>query len=248
MTVFYEVIFSYFMKAMKKKLDVIMAAVLIAGSIGVYFLLQNNKKEIMKEAVNTVAAKGHIIVIDAGHGGNDPGKVGINGEFEKNINLAISLKLQKCFENLGYTVVMTRTEDKGLYSDNAINKKAEDLKKRCEIVEQSGAELVISIHQNSFQDYRVAGAQVFYYEHSDKGKYLAEQYQKLLREYVDTNNTRTPKPNDSYYLLLHTPCPAVIVECGFLSNEDEAFLLNQDYYQERICKALVSGTEVYFNN
>ncbi len=196
-------------------------------------------------AVDTVDTR-HIVVIDPGHGGLDPGKVGHNGERESDINLSIALKLQTLLSDAGYAVVMTRTEDCGLYSENSVNKKAEDMRERCRIITEAGAEVVISIHQNSFTDTSVHGAQVFYYTHSDKGKVLAGLIQESIRNTADSGNTRKIKTNNSYYMLVHTPCPTVIVECGFLSNYEETAKLVSDDYQMKIAQAILIGIDNFW--
>lgn len=188
------------------------------------------------------------IVIDCGHGGSDPGKVGINDALEKDINLAIGRKLKKLLEAEGIQVVMTREEDEGLYSADAENKKSQDMKRRCELIDEHMPVFTVSIHQNSYHEEYVRGAQVFYYSHSEEGKKLAETLQTKLIEGLDTKNTRQPKANDSYYLLIHTKSPTVIVECGFLSNREEAALLGQEEYQEKAAKAICAGVMEYLDN
>lgn len=119
-------------------------------------------------------------------------------------------------------VYYIRQKDMGLYSPGSTSKKSEDLKKRCEIIEDIDPDITISIHQNSYQESYVKGAQVFYYSQSVQGKALAEALQENLRKYADRENTRKAKANDSYYILKNTVSPTVIVECGFLSNPKEA--------------------------
>ncbi len=190
--------------------------------------------------------KKQTIVIDPGHGGVDPGKVGVDGAYEKDINLAISMKIKKILTDNGYDVILTRDSDEGLYEETDSNKKSADMKARCKIIEESGADLVVSIHQNSFGQESVKGAQVFYYENSPEGQRLAEDIQAAVRELADETNDRSVKANSSYYMLLHTPCPTVIVECGFMSNWEEAKLLGTDEYQEKLALAVCKGIEDYF--
>lgn len=142
---------------------------------------------------------------------------------------------------------MTRKDDGGLYEESDGNKKIADMKRRCKLAEESHADILVSIHQNSYQSEGVKGAQVFYYSHSDNGKRLAESIQGKFKEQVDSDNGRLAKGNDSYYILLNVPCPAVIVECGFLSNYEEAELLEQKEYQEKVAAAVCAGVEAYFN-
>jgi len=188
-----------------------------------------------------------VIVIDVGHGGSDPGKVGVDGSLEKDINLQIALRLKTYLEQSDVSVVMTREEDIDLHSEGAGSKKMADMKRRCEIAEENGADLVVSIHQNSYHEESVSGGQVFYYEDSDEGKKLAEILQKRFSYVLGADNRRLAKANSSYYLLLHIKCPIVIVECGFLSNWREAALLQQEDYQDRMAWTIHMGVLEYLN-
>lgn len=225
---------------MKRKLDILLTIIFLAGVTYVSFFAGIP----LKKANATEEAK-KVIVVDAGHGGSDPGKVSGNNVLEKDVNLQIATKLANELENAGYKVIMTRTEDNGLYKEDDINKKAVDLRARCEIAEKENADLLISIHQNSFSDSSVRGGQTFYYTHSDKGKKMATLIQKHLKS-ADKDNTREAKANDSYYLLIHTPCICVIVECGFLSNAAETELLVTDEYQNRLAGSIRDGVKEYF--
>lgn len=188
-----------------------------------------------------------VIVIDPGHGGIDPGMLGVNGTVEKNINLDISKKLKIRLEQEGFRVILTRSDDAGLYAENAPNKKISDMKERCRIIEESKADYVISIHQNSFSDSAVCGGQVFYYKHSTEGAKLAGCIQRAFKEYVDVTNDRKIKANENYYMLVHTPCPTVIVECGFITNYGEAALLVTEEYQEKVVEAIAKGLSEYLD-
>lgn len=189
----------------------------------------------------------YVVVIDAGHGGIDPGKLGVNGSQEKDINLQIAQQL-KCFlESADVKVVLTRNSDEGLYDESASNKKVQDMKKRVSIIEETKPDLAVSIHQNSYHDNSIHGAQVFYYASSITGKELAECIQQGLVENVDPDNRRLAKANDSYYLLKKTGVPLVIVECGFLSNMTEAEKLSTDYYQEKVAWSIHLSVMQYLN-
>ena len=188
---------------------------------------------------------GYLIVIDPGHGGVDPGMLGVNNTVEKEINLAVSYMLKEELEAKGMKVVLTRTTDAGLYEESDSNKKIADMKKRCSIISENKADIVVSIHQNSFSDSAVCGAQVFYYKHSEKGKQLAQCIQDSMKNNLDETNNRRVKANDSYYMLIHTPCPTVIVECGFITNYDEAELLVSEEYQKKVSKAIAEGVMEY---
>lgn len=188
----------------------------------------------------------HKVVLDAGHGGNDPGKIGINGVLEKDINLSIVKMLKEELEAAGIEVVLTRQEDSGLYQETDGNKKQADMKGRCAVIEEANPEVVISIHQNSYHQSNVKGPQVFYYTGSEKGKNLAEMLQDSFTEVIGKKNTRSVKSNSQYYLLLHVKQPIVIVECGFLSNQEEADLLKSEEYQRKIAASLRGAVVSYF--
>ena len=172
------------------------------------------------------------VVIDAGHGGDDPGKIGVNQLLEKDVNLSIALKVRQYLEAQGIRVVMTREDENGLYDSGASNKKVQDMKRRVALIEETAPAITVSIHQNSYPEEYVHGAQVFYYENSRDGQLLAQLLQSQLVEKLDPENHRQIKANDSYYLLKKTNIPIVIVECGFLSNQTEAKLLGQEEYQD----------------
>ena len=136
---------------------------------------------------------------------------------------------------------MTRTDDNGLYDNGAENKKVQDMKRRIEQIEEEAPLLTVSIHQNSYPEEYVKGAQVFYYKDSVESEKAAEIMQKSLRERLDEENKREAKANTSYYLLKKTSSPTIIVECGFLSNNDEAEKLTREAYQEKVAWAVFMG-------
>ena len=181
-----------------------------------------------------------VVVLDAGHGGWDPGMVTKSGVEEKDINLQITEKLQALFEQGGAYVLVTRADDSALG-----NRKKSDMNGRRNIVDTSEADILISIHQNSFLDPDVSGAQVFYYGDSEKSKVLAENIQGRIRDFIGID--RTAKANNAYYLLKRTSVPSVIVECGFLSNITDRKMLLTDDYQERVAWAVYLGAVRYFN-
>lgn len=199
-------------------------------------------------AVVAPAEQKKVVVLDAGHGGMDSGKVAVNNKLEKDINLSIVYLLKSTLEEQGITVVLTRENEGGLYKESDSNKKLADMKKRCEIIEKSGCMLAISIHQNSYHEAGVSGPQVFYYVTSEKGKKIAEILQTCLVEELKPAKARTAKSNDNYYLLKNVPCPIVIVECGFLSNWEEAELLCTEAYQKRVADAVARGILEYLDS
>lgn len=200
-----------------------------------------------KNAMHTFSDEKRCVVIDAGHGGNDPGKVGVTGCYEKDINLKITKKLKTFLEMEGIDVILTRDDDLGLYSETDSSKKSADMRNRVQLIEESNAALAVSVHQNSYSGESIKGAQTFYYTGSTESQELARLIQDRLVYTLDKENHRKEKANDSYYLLKNTSCPIVIVECGFLSNNEECRLLETDYYQEKVAWAIYMGIMQYLN-
>lgn len=221
----------------RKTMEVLMAVLFL---IAAYCLSREGAK-----LVENINGEKKTVVVDPGHGGMDPGKIGINDVEEKEINLEISLMLRDKLEKQGIQVVMTRETDQGLYDEDSSNKKVQDLQRRVELIHEEQPVCVVSIHQNSYPDASVKGAQVFYYEDSTDGKKLAEELQNALIAQVDPENHRQAKGNTTYYLLERTDVPLVICECGFLSNPEEAELLTDQAYQETLTDAIVSGILEY---
>lgn len=224
---------------------ILSAAALLLFLTGMLYIGKKTESAVMGSGLT--GEEKLCIVIDAGHGGEDPGKVGINGANEKDINLQIAEKVKTYLEASDIKVVMTRTADAGLHDSDASNKKVQDMKRRLELIDEASPEVTVSIHQNSYPEEYVKGAQVFYYTGSSEGKRLAEDIQAQLVEKVDPGNKRQIKANDSYYLLKKTGTPIVIVECGFLSNSEEAEKLCDETYQDRVAWAIHMGILQYLN-
>ena len=182
------------------------------------------------------------VVIDSGHGGNDPGKIGVDGTLEKDLNLTIARKLKYYLEASGVQVVMTRDSDNGLYKETDSHKKTADLKARCQLINDTSPALTISIHQNSLPSSPVThGAQTFW-NRQEGAEALARTLQAGLNPVVNTHRAKEPKPiPDSIYLMNHVDAPAVLVECGFLSNEEETARLRQGAYQTKLAAAIAAG-------
>ncbi len=215
--------------------------------VSVYFIVRGGAKFTFSQQIEA-GTTSHCVVIDAGHGGTDPGKVGVDGSLEKDINLQIAKKLQTFLIMEDVDVILTRESDAGLYDENASNKKVQDMKNRVGIIEEKQPALTVSIHQNSYHEEYVHGAQTFYYAGSAKSKELAERIQQVMTLELDKDNTRQAKANDSYYLLKKTSSPIVIVECGFLSNNEEAQKLSSDIYQEKVAWAIHLAILQYLNS
>lgn len=221
---------------MRKKIELILVMLMLAG------LVMVSKK--LEKYVNSdkVEKKEYTVVLDAGHGSSDSGKVGINGVLEKDINLSISKKTKKYLEKKGICVIMTRNKDESLAEGENGNRKVQDMKARVKRINDTKPDLAVSIHQNSYHEESIHGAQVFYYEHSESGEKDARILQEALLA-VDPDNTRQVKANTTYYLLKRTEVPILIVECGFLSNQEEAEKLASEDYQKEIAKAIANGIE-----
>ncbi len=189
------------------------------------------------------------IIVDAGHGGEDGGTQSSAGVLEKDINLDISMKIGNILKLMGYTVVYTRTDDTLHYGSDAVKqrqKKVSDIHHRMSIMESYPEAVFLSIHQNYFTESKYYGAQVFYSKNNEESKILAENIQTKIRELTQPENDRQIKPSGTdIYLLYHAKSPAVMVECGFLSNAGEAILLNDSEYQKKISLAIAEGLEEY---
>ncbi|MCH5159968.1 MAG: N-acetylmuramoyl-L-alanine amidase [Clostridiales bacterium] len=185
------------------------------------------------------------VVIDAGHGGIDGGVVGVDGVKESSLNLAYAKELGAVFERSGFNVVYTRKSEGGLYGLPTKGFKLRDMKARKAIVDNARPNLVISVHMNKFsQSYRT-GPQVFYQEGKTDGQSLAESLQKVFNDYTGNNHEAIA---GDYYICREIDCPAVIVECGFLSNAEECAELQTDAYREQICNYIFSGVMLYLYN
>ena len=180
------------------------------------------------------------IVIDAGHGGIDGGASGkATGVSESYLNLIYAKILGKICEEFGFKVVQTRKDMEGLYSDDASIKKKSEMKKREEIIDKSNPDIVVSIHMNSFSTSNTKGAHVFYKSGNESGKALAESVAKTLSSKIVSAHENA-KVGD-YYILNCTDKPAVLVECGFLSNPEEEVLLQDEEYANKFCYYLFCG-------
>lgn len=207
-------------------------------------------KNNMSEPVSFMPITNKVIVLDAGHGGMDPGALSNDkNTLEKDINLEIALKLRELLESSGALVILTREDDVSLHEDapgKTIRQKYnENLKNRKKIIEESNADLFVSIHLNAFEQTKYHGAQTFY-PYDEKSKLLATFVQKELKRVVDQSNMREVKPRNDIYLLKENKIPSMLIECGFLSNEKETQLLKDSNYQEKIAWAIYAGMQKYF--
>jgi len=187
-----------------------------------------------------------VVVIDPGHGGVDPGAVGISEVLEKDITLAVSKRLQALVQQSGAKAVMVREDDRDLgTSQGLLRRKREDLAQRIQLAMDSQAEVYLSIHANSFPDAKLTGAQTFYHGDSPEGKLLAQSIQQELNRM--TNGKRVAKGNQDIYVLKKANQAAVTVELGFLSNLQEEELLTTPEYQQKLAIAIYQGLSIYFS-
>lgn len=204
----------------------------VLASAGLLFAIIGCLYTTMRSAPTFDRASVGTIIIDAGHGGNDPGAIGVSGTCEKDVNLSVATALKELALENGFDVIMTREKDVALYDENESNKKRSDLKNRKRLIENIDSAIFVSIHMNKYEDASVHGAQTFYAS-NEESKVLAECIQKRIQDFDKENKRvamRTPK---TVYLLQETKRPSVLVEGGFLSNPtEEKKLLNRNYQND----------------
>ena len=200
--------------------------------------------------VNAVPSTNKVIVLDAGHGLPDEGAVGFNSTTEEAINLQITLKIQKLLEQSGAEVVLTRSDENGIYSldsKSIRNKKVSDIKNRVAIGNSSSADAFVSIHLNKYPPSEVyRGWQTFYQRNNDLSKNLSTCIQEALNLNIEFKNNRSPLPLSDVYIMKNVQIPTVIIECGFLSNKEECELLKTDSYQNKLAWGIFTGLQDYF--
>ena len=212
------------------------------------FEIESASEETMKHMPVT----NKVIILDAGHGGIDPGKLSNDKLIqEKDVNLSITLKLRELLESSGAVVVLTREDDSSLYVEDGTKtirqKYNENLKNRKKIIQESKANMFVSIHSNAFTESKYYGAQTFYPKGKEDSYQLSKTIQNELKRVVDNTNNREIKATDDIYVLKDNEIPSVLIECGFLSNDKEAKLLNDEAYQEKIAWAIYVGIQKYFS-
>lgn len=219
--------------------------------ISVVFAVSYYNEEPDSVIVSSQAADEFVIIIDAGHGGEDGGTQSADGVLEKDINLQISLKLNSLLRVMGYNTVMTRQQDKLIYDESCTKmrqKKVSDINNRLEIAKSYPDSLFISIHQNYFTESKYSGAQVFYSPNNEESAVLAQSIQQSVCSLLQKENSRKIKKSGSeIFLLDNIKSPAVMVECGFMSNADEALKLTDEEYQKKMALAIASGINNYLS-
>lgn len=206
------------------------------AALVIFALVMAGSRQLSRFTGQEKIKRGNVeVMLDSGHGGSDPGKIGVNGEKEKEINLQITQKIRQRLEEKNISVELTKTNEEGTGKG-----KTEEMQERVKRINEIQPMLTVSIHQNSYPDEEVKGAQTFYYTHSEASEKAARILQEALRK-IDPENHRKSKANDTYYLLKRTKVPVVIVECGFLSNPEEARKLSEEAYQEKVAEAVTEG-------
>lgn len=232
-------------KLIKGLLVIILAASIFISGFSIASAIKENNL-----IISTSAKQERVIIIDAGHGGEDSGAVGINGVYEKDLNLEIALLIGEELKNRGYTVVYTRTEDKMLYSpeENIRGmRKISDLKNRCKIASEYDDAILVSVHMNAFGSSKYSGLQVYYADKDVNSRLLAEKIQTKVANEIQTSNTRQVKNGKSLFILDNSEATSVIIECGFLSNADECEKLSQKEYQKQLSFSIVCGIIEYID-
>jgi N-acetylmuramoyl-L-alanine amidase len=200
--------------------------------------------------VMSTMLSGKVIILDAGHGTPDGGATGYSGSKEKDLNLLVAKSLGNMLMQSGAHVIYTRQDDESIAyntNDSIKNIKRNDMKKRKEIRDGSGADMFISIHMNNFPEKKYRGAQVFYNTILEDNRILAKAIQSEIKTIADNSNNRSEKESkDDIYLLNESKIPSVLVECGFISNPDEEKLLLTKAYQEKIAYSIYSGILKYY--
>lgn len=241
-----------------KKTTLIFASIVLCVCIiGGVFVCNAYSKHLWTASneINSISSSGNglpTVIIDAGHGGEDGGTSDAQGNMEKDVNLLIASKLATMINSSGYPVVMTRDEDTAIYDDESSSlreKKVSDMNNRLEIFNSSDDNIVISIHQNFFTQEKYNGTQIFYSPNNPESASLAESTRVAVTSLLQPDNTRETKmANDDIFLLNNATVPAIIVECGFLSNSEEAALLQTEVYQQNMAFSIFCGFLQYVNS
>lgn len=228
-------------------LSIILGTLLVTSGIKNVIINQNTV-----ETISTLSNPKYLIVVDAGHGAPDGGAVSESGIEEANINLDVALKLRDSLEAMGYDVIMTRESEENIADvdkQGTIREmKVSDINNRIKIVNNSEADMLISIHMNKFTSEKYYGWQTFYKQNSEDSKMLAEKIQLGISNNIDRENTRTALSIKDVKLIEKSQIPSVIVECGFLSNYEDLRLLQTDEYKEQIVSGIIEGVEEFYNS
>lgn len=242
---------------MKKYLSILWIVLLVAAVLagGVLFLcrivspytqtiLTEKTTDVKKQdAIFAVASDRPTIILDAGHGGEDSGAVGVDGVLEKDLNLSLTMRLRDLLVFEGWNVILTRADDRLLYDpDLPLSHKEQDLRTRLDYSKRYPDAIFISIHMNKYPAESCKGLQVYYSPNHASSQTLAERLQSHVKTYLSADNHRQCKAaGSSIFILNRIQIPAVLVECGFISNREEAALLADDTYQKKLAAILAAG-------
>ncbi len=218
--------------------------------LSLFFTTMKDSSEPKVVQTMTLPVSNKVIVLDAGHGTPDEGATSSNGTSEAQINLSIVMKLQKLLENSGSTVLLTRYDENAIYELDAktiSQKKVSDIKNRVKIGNESSADIFVSVHLNKIPQKQYSGWQTFYKKNDDNSKKLATSIQNNLNTSINTENNRVPLELNNIYIMKHVDIPIALVECGFLSNDNEEALLITDEYQSKLAWGIYNGIMDYFN-
>jgi N-acetylmuramoyl-L-alanine amidase len=237
------------MRRLRKQMPVwrfgVMVVFFLIGSLGLYLGIGQWMTE--PSWSFTFPLKGQVIVLDAGHGGVDPGAVAESGLLEKEVTLPVSLKLRDLLQQAGAQVLMVREEDKDLAEESTkgySRRKSEDLRERARLIRESDADLFISLHCNAMPSGKWSGAQTFYSTEFEESRLLATKIQQAMMEVTGTD--RLAKPHNEVYLLKRSEKVGALVELGFLSNPEEAAKLKTKTYQETLAFSVYKGILAYY--
>ena len=230
----------------KKRIITLLNLMILVVIVGTFH--NKNKEEEYQEVV-ALPVTNKTVILDAGHGGEDGGAVSKNGVSEAEINLKITLKVQYLLEQSGCNVILTRSDENAIYdidSKTLREKKVSDIKERVKIGNNSSADIFVSIHLNKIEQSQYYGWQTFFKNGNEQGEKLATAIQENLNESIQKENKRVPLKIDNVYIIKHVEIPTCIVECGFLSNEEEEKQLLQEEYQNRLAWGIYTGIIDYF--
>ncbi len=233
------------------KKDIMFYLIMITFVIGAAFLPISITKDKVVTTISKDAFNNFKIVIDAGHGEPDGGAISKSGVKESELNLQIAQKVASKLRDNNFEVIMTRENESNIAPESEQTQsirqiKTSDLNNRVKIANESGASILVSIHMNNFEDSKYRGWQTFYSKNSEDGKKLAENIQKSISECIEYENKRTALKIEGIKIIDKSAIPAVIVECGFLSNEEECTLLQDNSYQEKLAEGIKNGIIKYF--
>ena len=217
------------------------AALFLVATLGFGALFGRAER---KTAVAVGAVPRPVIVIDAGHGGMDSGAVGVDGTEEKDLNLAVARILADDFRLAGYTVIETRTDDRMLGDGEKGQRKRADLEARLQLADEAAERVFVSIHMNTYPTASCRGLQVWYSGNNAASKGYAEAVQTGIRAALQPDNTREIKQATSaIYILKNAQNPAILIECGFLTNPDECRKLCDEAYQKELALTIFSALD-----